>query len=111
MVVRCSNTFSSLAEPVHAGTWPPHPGGSPARQVGAEPARAPGKDSADRLTETLRCGCDVYPADLHDVDACLEALADELAYREELRRGDLWSRQRPCGMTRSRSTRPAPSGR
>jgi hypothetical protein len=72
---------------------PRHPGGSPARRVNAEPARTAGKDSADRPTETLRCGCDVYPADLHDVDACLEALADELAYREELRsRVDRWNR-------------------
>jgi hypothetical protein len=30
-----------------------------------------------------RCGCGVYPADLHDVDDCLEAQADELAYEEE----------------------------
>ena len=34
-----------------------------------------GLERVDRPTETLRCGCDVYPADLHDVDDCLEALA------------------------------------
>ena len=85
MVVRCSNAFGPLVEPVHAGTRPPHPGGSPARRVGAELARTRGQDSADRPTEMLRCGGDVYPADRHDVDDCLKAQADELAYEEDRR--------------------------
>ena len=45
-----------------------------------------GPERVDRPTEMLRCGCDVYPADLHDVDDCLEALAEELAEQEGLRR-------------------------
>lgn len=80
-----------LTEPVLAVTRPPYPGGGPARRVGAGLARAPGKDLADRPTETLRCGCDVYPVDLHEVDDCLEAWADEVAYQEELRLGGHYS--------------------
>jgi hypothetical protein len=40
----------------------------------------------------LRCGCTVYPADLHDVDDCLEAQADELAYLEDLHHSGQWER-------------------
>jgi hypothetical protein len=37
-----------------------------------------------------RCGCRVHPSDLHDVDDCLEAQADEAAYQEDLRQGGMW---------------------
>jgi hypothetical protein len=70
-----------LAELVHSGTRPPHPGASGRRRTGSRPWQG----LRDGPTETLRCGCDVYPADLHDVHACLEALADEFAYLKELR--------------------------
>jgi hypothetical protein len=33
----------------------------------------------------VRCGCQVHRSDLHDIDDCLEAQADELAYWEDLR--------------------------
>jgi hypothetical protein len=33
----------------------------------------------------VRCGCQVHPSELHDIDDCLEAQADELAYWEDLR--------------------------
>jgi hypothetical protein len=46
--------------------------------------RATGCEGTDHAIE-VRCGCQVHRSDLHDIDDCLEAQADELAYWEDLR--------------------------
>jgi hypothetical protein len=34
-------------------------------------------------SQVLRCGCEVHPSEMHDVDDCLERQADDLAAAED----------------------------
>lgn len=44
--------------------------------------RDPRPEPVYRLV-TARCGCEVEPSTIHDVDRCLEEQADALAFAEE----------------------------